>query len=330
VLKGIPADQLIPAMQFIRASLGVQCGFCHVENHFDQDDKKPKQIARKMMQMMAAINQQNFDSHRKVTCNTCHRGAPRPISIPIISEGPNPPAVPVLDSEEKLPPNLPTPSELVEKYVQASGGVSAIQKVSTRVEKGNADFGGHDVPVDIFDKAHAQRATVMHLPNGDNVTTVDGKRGWTVSSGHPVIEMSTSEVEAGKIDADLQFPIHLKNQFGQLQAARPEKIGNHETYQLVALRSGEPWLSLYFDEQSGLLLRMERYSDSPLGMNPTRIDYGDYRPVDGVQVPYRVTVARPGGEITIHVAEVTQNTPITEGKFARPSEPDEADANGRK
>jgi hypothetical protein len=320
VLKGIPADQLIPAMQFIRASLGVQCGFCHVENHFDQDDKKTKQIARKMMQMMAAINQQNFDNHRKVTCNTCHRGAPRPISIPMISEGSNPPSIPILDFEEKLPPNLPTPSQLVEKYVQASGGASAIQKISSRAEKGNADFGGHQVPIEVFDKAPAQRATVMHLPNGDNVTTSDGKQGWTASPGHPALEMTASEVEGATIDADLQFPLHLKNEFGDLQAAIPQKIGDRETYQLVALRNGEPRLRLYFDEQSGLLLRMLRYSDSPLGLNPTRIDYADYRAVDGVQVPYRWTVARPGGQFTINIAEVKQNGPIGQEKFARPSE----------
>jgi hypothetical protein len=53
-LKGIPADQLIPAMQFITYSLGVECSFCHVEGAFEKDDKKPKQTARKMMQMMFA------------------------------------------------------------------------------------------------------------------------------------------------------------------------------------------------------------------------------------------------------------------------------------
>jgi photosynthetic reaction center cytochrome c subunit len=298
----------------------VQCGFCHVENHFDQDDKKPKQIARKMMQMMASINQQNFDSHRKVTCNTCHRGAPRPISIPMISEGPNPLSIPVLDSEEKLPPNLPAPSQIVEKYIQASGGPSAIERISTRAEKGSADFGGHEVPVEVFDKAPAQRATVMHLPNGDNVTTVDGKQGWTASPGHPVLKMSDWELEGAIVDADLQFPLHLKNELGDLQAARPEKIENHETYQIVALRNGEPRLRLYFDEQSGLLLRMVRYSESPLGLNPMRVDYADYHAVDGVQVPYRWTVARPGGQITIQITEVKQNGPISQEKFARPSE----------
>src|SRR5262249_53664816 len=74
VRKGVASDQLIPAMQFITASLGVECRFCHVENHFDQDDKKPKQTARKMMQMMMAINQNHFDNHLEVTCNSCHHG----------------------------------------------------------------------------------------------------------------------------------------------------------------------------------------------------------------------------------------------------------------
>jgi len=84
--------------------------------------------------------------------------------------------------------------------------------------------------------------------------------------------------------------------------------------------NGEPRLRLYFDEQSGLLLRILRYSESPLGLNPTRIDYADYRSVDGVQVPYRWTVARPGGQFTIQITEVKQNGPISQEKFARPSE----------
>ena len=49
VLKGLPSDQVIPAMQFISASLGVDCEHCHVERAFDKDDKKPKQTARKMI-----------------------------------------------------------------------------------------------------------------------------------------------------------------------------------------------------------------------------------------------------------------------------------------
>src|SRR5690348_5072290 len=56
VLKDVPPDQLIPAMQFITASLGVECEFCHVRDAFEKDDKQSKQTARRMIQMMFAIN----------------------------------------------------------------------------------------------------------------------------------------------------------------------------------------------------------------------------------------------------------------------------------
>src|SRR5271157_3539057 len=82
VLKGVPADQLIPTMQFITTSLGVECDFCHVQGAFEKDDKKPKQTARKMMEMMYAINADNFDRHREVTCYTCHRGNANPVGMP--------------------------------------------------------------------------------------------------------------------------------------------------------------------------------------------------------------------------------------------------------
>jgi thioredoxin reductase len=60
-LKGVPAEQLIPTMQFISASLGVECDFCHVPHQMDKDDKKEKQTARKMIAMQLAINRGNFE-----------------------------------------------------------------------------------------------------------------------------------------------------------------------------------------------------------------------------------------------------------------------------
>ena len=84
VLKGVPAEQIFPTMQFITASLGVECDFCHVQGAFEKDDMKNKQTARKMMEMMIAINADNFDAHRVVTCNTCHRGNALPQAIPAV------------------------------------------------------------------------------------------------------------------------------------------------------------------------------------------------------------------------------------------------------
>src|SRR2546425_1324221 len=173
VLKGIPADQVFQAMLFITASLGVQCDYCHVERAFEKDDKPPKQTARKMMQMMFAINKDNFDGHREVTCNSCHRGATDPVGTPIIAEeeprpGPGGPMRPEGASPAANTPAGPSADQLIEKYVEALGGADALQKISSRVEKGTmTPFAGPPrFPIDVLSKAPDKRMSVVHLPGG--------------------------------------------------------------------------------------------------------------------------------------------------------------------
>ena len=95
-LKGTPADQLMPAMQFISSSLGVQCDFCHVQGKMEADDKGAKRTAREMMAMQAAINKESFRGQLQVTCYSCHRGAQRPVNSP-----------PVADSDTAVRPATP-------------------------------------------------------------------------------------------------------------------------------------------------------------------------------------------------------------------------------
>jgi hypothetical protein len=75
VLKGYPADQIYPTMQFINESLGVSCEYCHITSAYERDDKKAKKAARRMMLIQMAINKNHFGGHLLVTCYSCHRGA---------------------------------------------------------------------------------------------------------------------------------------------------------------------------------------------------------------------------------------------------------------
>ena len=60
--------------------------------------------------------------------------------------------------------------------------------------------------------------------------------------------------------------------------------------------------------------------ETPLGRNPTQIDYADYRDTDGVKIPFSWTLARPNGSFTIKVEQTQQNVPIDEKLFTPPSE----------
>ena len=320
VLKGIPSDQLVPAMQFIASSLGVQCDFCHMPGAFEKDDKKTKQMARKMMQMMIIINQENFDSHREVTCNTCHRGSPRPVAIPVISADATPPLPQGLD-DDKPPANLPSVDQILAKYVQAVGGMEAINKITSRTATGKITLGPRQFPVQIFDKSPNENAVVTQLPNGDSATIYNNQQGWSSTPGRPVRDMSSSDVAAAALDADLQFPADANHVFKELKVTGEEKIGDKSTYVMAGAREGQPPTRLYFDQQSGLLLREVRYAETPLGLNPTQIDYADYRDQGGVKTPFQWTISQPRGRSMIQIEQMQLNVPIDDTKFAKPPAP---------
>jgi photosynthetic reaction center cytochrome c subunit len=322
ILKDAPADQILPAMQFITASLGVQCGFCHVQNAYEKDDKEEKKTARKMMTMMLAINKDNFGGRREVTCYTCHQGSSDPKSTPVISESaPTPEPPPATNGAGGEAGSAPGADAILDKYVQAIGGEDALHKITTRVEKGTlSGFGPAAMPVEVYAKAPNARVTVVRTPRGETVTAFNGNTGWMSGFGppHPI---TGGELDNEKRNADFYFAADIKQAFQQIGNARLDKVDDHDAYLLVARSPGKPPVRFYFDKDSGLLLREVRYVETPLGRNPSQVDYADYRDVNGVKIPYKWTIARPGGRFTIQIDQVQQNVPIDESKFAEPAGP---------
>jgi photosynthetic reaction center cytochrome c subunit len=133
--------------------------------------------------------------------------------------------------------------------------------------------------------------------------------------------MNADEIAGARLDADLHFPAGVKTLASKWMVSPGEKIDGHDTIQVVGRAEGRPPLKLFFDAQTGLLLRLVRYNETPLGRLPTQIDYSDYREADGVKVPYRWALARPGNRFTIQVEELHQNVPVDEAKFTPPSPP---------
>jgi hypothetical protein len=76
---------------------------------------------------------------------------------------------------------------------------------------------------------------------------------------------------------------------------------------------------MYFDKESGLLLRQMRYTNSPVGLNPTQIDYTDYRDVSGVKMPFRWMTTWTDGKASTELSEIKVNTPVADAQFAKPA-----------
>jgi len=138
-------------------------------------------------------------------------------------------------------------------------------------------------------------------------------------AGRPV-DLQNINCPLLNVVADLDDVVHPRSSLGL-----PEKVGSTEAYQVVGLQKGQPPVQFYFDEQSGLLVRLVRYAESPLGLYPTRIDYADYRDQDGVKIPFTITTSRPGASSTLQIDQVQQNVPVEAAKFVKPPAPPPAE-----
>jgi len=315
VLKDIPADQLIPVMQFVSASLGVECEFCHVEHAPEKDDKDEKKFARHMMEMQMNINKDNFEGKRWVTCYSCHRGAAKPVSVPVISAEGKVPGMKSVTAADKS--TYPKPEALFEKYLTAVGGADALSRVTSRVQRGFVIFGNQKSPIEVYSKAPNQRVSIVHRKDSDSFTGFDGKMGWMSLPGrvHP---MNAQESDGIRMDADLAFAAHLSSVFSKVDVEQGEKLNGNATWLVTGETEGKPPVKLFFDQQSGLLARLIRYSDSPLGLNPLQIDFADYRDSGGTKIPFRWTQSRPGSHFTIQIDSAEQNVAIDDAKFSPP------------
>ena len=189
VLKDVPADQIGPAMQFMTTSLGVECAFCHVQGKMEADDKGAKKTAREMITMTNEINKTHFGGRQQITCNSCHRGAARPVAIPPVMETDAMPAKPAAPpasapgAAQAVTP--PTAAQIIAKYTEALGGEANIRKVTSRVMKGNILTGGQQTPIEVLSKAPNKRVSITHMGSSDSFTAFDGNTGWMGNTGRP-------------------------------------------------------------------------------------------------------------------------------------------------
>lgn len=332
VLRGISVKEFMDTMGFFAASLGENCTFCHVEESSGDwskyaDDNANKQTARKMILMMNAINKGYFGGRRMLTCYSCHRGGETPRVTPNLAEQYSAPVLEVPDEITEQAAGAPSADQILDKYVQALGGAQRLASLTSFSARGT--YQGYDDPekrpAEIYAKAPNERVVIVHTPNGDSTTTYDGHSGWIAAPDTdqpmPVMTLTGGDLQGAKVDATLVFPDRIKQLFSQWRVGFPTNINDRDVEVVQGSNPGESAVKFYFDQQSGLLLRVVRYTNLPVGLNPTQIDFSDYRDVSGVKIPFRWTVTWTDGRSITELSQVQPNAAMDAAKFAKPAPP---------
>ncbi len=330
VLKGLPDSQLGTVMNFVAASLGKRCDFCHVNKGgnnwvWEADDKEEKVTARSMMRMVLSINKDNFRGNPEVSCYTCHRGRTSPMSIPSLplpSPSPRPAAGQAGPALAAAPtPAPPTADQILAKYIDASGGAAAIDKMKTLVMKGTyTGFNGVALPYEVYQATPDKFYINVVSQQGAIERGFDGKMAWE-KGPRGVNELMNPVLDDLKSVFVFYRNIKLKEQFAQMRMGGKDKIGDREVFIVGGRTTDNKRERLFFDAESGLLLRRITYTESPIGVIPQQVDFEDYRDVEGVKLPFtvRVSSVEPGLVSTRKYTEIKLNVPVDNSKFTMPA-----------
>jgi len=328
ILRGIPVDEFMGTMGFFSSALGLNCTDCHVDESGGSwaryaDESPLKMQTRRMMVMVQTINKTNFGGRQVVTCFTCHRGNTRPSVMPSLDglygePPPDEPGDPFTQAQGQ-----PSADAVLDKYIAAIGGEQRIAAITTIVAKGT--YLGFDdaekVPVEIYARAPVQRSMTVHGLLGDTTTTFDGKTGWIAAPPTdkpiPFYQITGQELQGANLETELMFPTRIKQALTNWRVGVPQLLGEREVLPVQGDRPGGGVVTLNFDSETGLLVRLVRYADSPVGRLVTRVDYDDYRDVNGVKMPYNFTVRWLSGRSTYELSEIQANVPVDASRFVR-------------
>jgi len=238
------------------------------------------------------------------------RAAATPKTEVVISaEPPPPPAPQPTPRNDPSPPvaaaNMPTTVQIIEKYIGAIGGRTALGKLHSRVSLGRAETSlGLNGSLELYQKAPNKFARIITVPGlGVMMRGNNDQAAWWQDGLQGYIEISGPSWFDAIREGYFNKASELQHLYPEWELKGKEKVGARETYVLQGSASERS--KYYFDVENGLLLR------------EGNTFYEDYREVDGVKLPFTVREnSLPGFAFVYKITEIKHNVAIDDSKFA--------------
>ena len=311
VLTGFTDEHVNDTMFYIRGSLGVQCEHCHDEKDWSSDVKEAKAAARRMIRMVRTLNRELGDE-LAVSCYSCHRGQLRPVTtVPLLTERPVAPVTIVTPTPAS---KALTADGVLKRFLAASGG-DAWSRLTTRVAHGRLITSEPAVyPAEAYYRAPDLLRTQIIVDRQPFTKVFDGTSGWSIDN-RGATAAHGEELDRLRRQAALALPLALPRLYPALSVEGESVVGGEPVAVLVTTSADRPRERLFFGLKSGLLVRIETSTASPLGALPRRWDYEDYRKVNGVRVPFKVRETDPDYTYLWEFSSIRQNVWVDDRLF---------------
>lgn len=230
----------------------------------------------------------------------------------------------------KAPPNPPvsssaglelTAQQILDRYVQAIGGRAAWEKLKTRISMGTIEIPSMSLSgtVLVHEKAPNRMLMVVILAGSAFRQGFDGTVGWSDDPVNGTRVKSGAALEEMRRDADFYHPLHLQQIYSKFAVEGTKKINGRDACVLEATLPDGGADKMYFDKESGLVVRIETQAHTSDGVQSFVEDIEDYRQVDGVKLPFTVHQTNAASSYTIHFGDVHHNTELDDSEFSKPA-----------
>jgi hypothetical protein len=222
--------------------------------------------------------------------------------------------------------------EIVAKAIKAHGGEDTLKKLQASVTKTKGKFYGLGEAIDYTGETAVQlpdriRTEVAGTANGQEFKfyqIVKGDKGW-MKFGDDTMELSKEMIAEAKEQLNVAAIAHLTVLTGKgykLSSLGDVKVGDREAVGVRVEREGFRPVSLFFDKGNGMLVKTEtRGKDLMRGGEEYTSEtfYKDYKKVDGLMVPHKITIKRDGKDfVESETTEVKPSEKLDDATFAKP------------
>lgn len=218
---------------------------------------------------------------------------------------------------------LPAGKEVIERYIEVTGGRDAYKNVKTRVSHSTLEApamglkGKLIIYQSVPDKGYIETdiAGVGRIEQGTDGTVV-----WERSAFAGLRLLEGQERESLMRSFNIQTELEPDKYYTDIQTVAVEEVDGKPAYKLeLTLPSGAKETRFY-DKESGLLLKSRATTQSQMGEVEVVSRPADYKEMAGITIPTKITQEMMGQTITLSVDKVEHNVDIPAEKFALPED----------
>ncbi|MDP2303136.1 MAG: hypothetical protein Q8N03_12020 [Ignavibacteria bacterium] len=207
-----------------------------------------------------------------------------------------------------------TAEDIFAKYLSAIGGKEVLLKVIDRTTLMSATFQDFNIDITVYQKAPNKYLQSTSFSGQETFMVYDGTKGYQQSfmgSG----DIVGDELEMLKIEASLHFLANWMEFGVKLELAGTQKINDKDAYEVKMILPSGTTITQSFDAENYLKIRETKSISSPQGTIDVTIDYSDYRDVEGVKYPFKLTQAAGGMKLDFDVTGIMVNKGIADEIF---------------